>query len=169
MYLDEPREVEPGKVLKVYSELEAKEYVGVWVKSLLSKVKTREFLNQKKYFFMWEVLGDGNSNLIEKKQAQDEYDSHVAPKYVVFYRKPNNNIGDDELVAFTTDLKPDNLNGMDVCVTPANFSWSMFFTHEEEDYYIGPFFIKNKNYKLLNAQNIKNYKSLVAARDKGWI
>lgn len=96
---------------------------------------------------LWEKMaGD-----FYQKEAQEEYERHVAPSYYIM----EDNFGETEKVIYVSRVKPiKNSHGTEVHIFPKNFAWCMTYSHE--DGYLTPIFSKHVSYEKLEKMNIKS-------------
>lgn len=154
-------ELESGNVLKVFNNKETFAIHKKWINTF---AKDRDGVSLGQY--KWHIFCADRYKNIEGSRANDEYESHIAERYIV--------ISDGKDNAFMVDEKPMNLIYQDVYVFPENFAWTMAFTHEEG--WLGPYFAKHKNYAKLNEENIKHLKAkqeklkqIEIAKQNGWM
>ncbi len=149
-------ELDPGKILSIFDKAETRSIEEKWLKIFC---KNKVGLSTKRY--KWHIFcGEGYPSL-EGDDAQKQYESHFAEKYIVMSNYKDN--------ALLTDKRPSNLNYDDVYVFPENYAWTMAFTHEEG--WMGPYFAKHKNYPVLEKENQKRLvklRQIQNARKQGW-
>ncbi|WP_164503541.1 DUF4275 family protein [Pleionea sediminis] len=153
--------VEPGKVIRVYNEAETREIEANWIRVYC---KDKSGANIKAYH--WHIFSFKKYLAVEGEEAEKEYLSRLEPEYIIL---PN----DGELAIVTNEL-PKSCSLSDYLVFPKNMSWTMARTHEEG--WLGPYFAKHKNYKILDRENkskrealLKKHKEIQNAKLKGWM
>ncbi|VAX38267.1 hypothetical protein MNBD_UNCLBAC01-2041 [hydrothermal vent metagenome] len=111
--------------------------------------------------FKWHVFSNKSYKSIEGEKALKEYNNKVSR---IFYVIPEIKIWPKEKAFMCKNLPPSELATKlkDFYVFPKNLAWSMAFTHEHR--WLGPYFAKHKNFKILNMKNIQS----VEAIDRGW-
>jgi len=96
--------------------------------------------------YLWDEIQSDCQN----HDALAAYEAHFAQSY---YLMPDN-FGEFNKEIFVSRIKPSgNPRRFDFHVFPINFAWSVAFTHE--DGWIGPKFLKHKDYAVLNKNNKK--------------
>jgi len=134
-----PVTVHPGRILRRLSEHEVAESVERWLDCF---GVNRAGVNTDA--FMWHVFSFERFPSVQGVAAQEQYQLHEAPEYIV--------VSNDRDEGFTTDVRPTDCSLADWLVFPQNLAWTMAFTHE--DGWLGPFFALNPRFKSLNAQNL---------------
>ncbi len=148
---------QPEDVL-YFSQDEVAALVKQWIDVFaISKVG----VNTKAY--LWHIFSSSRYPSLSGNEAIMEYEKQVASEYIV--------LSNDRKSAFATKNKP--LSSFvfysDYYVFPANFAWTMAFTHE--DGWLGPYFARHVDYVKLNQFNIEKIHKLQQieqARLKGW-
>ena len=155
--MESPIDCVPGKILKIYVKKDMWIFEKLWMSTFC---KNKQGLNTKSY--KWHIFsGDGHPSTTGEK-ALNEYQSQVAPEFIVM-------ANDDEL-AVATDELPQSCNLSDFYVFPKNMAWTMAFTHE--DGWLGPYFAKHPDYEYLNSENIRiieKNRQIEMAKSKGWL
>ncbi len=149
-------EIKSGKLLKIFSKDECRQIDKHWMKVFC---QNKQGFNTSS--FKWHIFSGGDYPALESEAAQKAYEQHDAQKYIVMSNKGKE--------AFLTDKRPENLNCLDCHVFPENLAWTMAFTHEEG--WLGPYFAKNKNYKILEDENenqLEKLRQIEFAKNKGW-
>jgi hypothetical protein len=153
-------EVGPGRILRRFTELEARQILGDWI-----TVYAKNAHGANIESFLWHAFSSGAFPSVCRQEAELRYAEQVASEVVV--------LSNDGGSALLTDSLPSTCNVSDYMVFPRNLAWSMAFTHE--DGWLGPYFAKHQRYDSLVAENVKGSrdakrKALEAERAKreGW-
>ncbi|UXH78637.1 DUF4275 family protein [Roseateles amylovorans] len=150
--------VEPGSVLRTFTEAEAAALTEDWLGVFRPN---REGSNVRRY--LWHVFGGLGDNYASCSgdAALAAYAQREAPEYLV--------LSNDRRLAFATDRRPERIALSDCLVFPPNFAWTMAFTHE--DGWLGPFFATHPDGARLDAANlaqIRKRREVAMAKAKGW-
>lgn len=153
-------EVEPGHILRRFTEDEALKLVEQWVGTY---AQNAQGANLKAY--LWHTFSFGAYPSVCKHEAELLYKQQVATEVIV--------LSNDRLSALLTDALPTKCDVMDYLVFPSNFAWSMAFTHE--DGWLGPYFAKHENYDALVLQDLERARAqhrkaqeIERAKREGW-
>jgi hypothetical protein len=154
-------EVEPGRLLRRFSEDEALKLVDQWVGIY---AQNAQGANLKAY--LWHTFSFGAYPSVCKREAELLYEQQIATEVVV--------LSNDRRSALLTDALPTKCDVMDYLVFPTNFAWSMAFTHE--DGWLGPYFAKHANYDALVQQDRERAQAqrrkeqeIERAKREGWL
>jgi len=146
----------PESLIRTYTKPEAAELAAQWLDVFGKKrrgMKTNDYL--------WHVFSGDRYPSISGAAALAEYDKQAASEYVV--------LSNDRDIAYLVGERPVERLMWDYLVFPANFAWTMAFTHETG--WLGPYFARHPDYERLNAENlarIEKERQASAARSKGW-
>jgi uncharacterized protein DUF4275 len=143
-------------ILRRYTKPEAADLASQWLDVF---GKHRRGMNTKA--FMWHVFSGARYPSLSDAAALAEYEKQVAHKYIV--------LSNERDVAFVLGTRPTDTLMFDYLVFPANFAWTMAFTHETG--WLGPYFARHPDYERLNAANlarIEKQRQADVARSKGW-
>ena len=148
--------VQPGTVVRHATQDEATALAAQWLEAFGAK---RQGVNVRAY--LWHIFSASRYPSLSGAQAMAEYEKQVALEYIV--------LSNDRKTAFVTDALPQSSSLADYYVFPANFAWTMAFTHE--DGWLGPYFARHGDFTALNEFNLERVRKLgqaEAARLKGW-
>jgi len=151
-----PPLVQPGRVLRQYTQDEVDALVVQWLEAFGAE---RHGVNAKAY--LWHIFSGARYPSLSGAEAIAEYEKQIAPEYVV--------LSNDRKAAFVTDILPQSSSLTDYYVCPVNLAWTMAFTHE--DGWLGPYFARHSNFTVLNELNlgkVRKVREAEAARLKGW-
>lgn len=146
----------PASVIRTYTKLEAAALATQWLDVF---GKNRRGMNTKD--FMWHVFSGARYPRLSGAAALAEYDKQVVHEYTVLSNQRD--------VAFVVVDRPAEKLMWDYLVFPANFAWTMAFTHE--DGWLGPYFARHPDYERLTAANlarVEKEREAAVARSKGW-
>lgn len=132
-------DIQPGQVLKRYSEQESTAMADAWMK--VFGQKPAPHLNQH----MWHVFSYAVYPSQDHQAALDAYSQVESPAYCI--------LANDRKQALLTDRKPTSCTLSDYYVFPENLAWTMAFTHE--DGWLGPYFARHPRFERLNAENVQ--------------
>jgi len=142
-------EVEPGRVLRRFTEDEAVDLSEQWI-----GVFGRQAQDANLKAYLWHTFSFGAYPSVRGHEAELQYRQQVAPEFVV--------LSNDRHSALLTDVLPTRCGFVDdYLVFPTNFAWTMAYTHE--DGWLGPYFAKHTAYDSLVAHAKK---SALAAQRK---
>lgn len=150
-------EVEPGKLLRVYSREETANFAKQWMEVF---GKDKHGINTKAY--MWHIFGFEKYPSISGVKAVEKYKQQVAHEYIV--------LANDRVHAIATDALPETGNASDYYVFPSNLAWTMAMTHE--DGWLGPYFAVHLHYDALHKKNldqIRKKQEIENAKRRGWL
>jgi hypothetical protein len=154
-------EVEPGRLLRRFTEGEALKLADQWIDIY---AQNSQGANLKAY--LWHTFSFGAYPSVCKHEAELLYKKQMATEIVV--------LSNDRLSALLTDTLPTKCDVMDYLVFPINFAWSMAFTHE--DGWLGPYFAKHANYDALVLQDLERARAqqrkeqeIERAKREGWL
>lgn len=150
-------DIEESKIVRILDSIESIEIERKWMNIYC---KDSKGVNTRS--FKWHIFSSGRYEALDGKEASDEYEKHIAPKYYVMSNRSHE--------VLITDTLPKRLNFSDCYVFPLNFSWTMAFTHEEG--WLGPYFAKHRDYKILEKEN-ERYRGKLLQKEKairnGWL
>ncbi len=149
--------VEPGNVLRQFSQQEVAGLVERWLKVF---GKNRQGVHASQY--MWHVFSYERYPSVSGAEAERLYEQQAAAEYIV--------LSNERDEGFVTDARPQHCTLRDYYVFPENLAWTMAFTHE--DGWLGPYFARHPRFDELNAENaarIKKARDIEMARSKGWL
>lgn len=149
-------QVQPGSVLRRYSEEEAAGLLAQWLEAFGT---SRRGVNTKAY--LWHIFSADRYPSASGAEALAQYRQQAAPEYIV--------LSNDRKLAFATDSLPEKCSLSDYYVFPSNLAWTMAFTHE--DGWLGPYFARHGNFAKLieaNLAKLQKTREAEAARLKGW-
>jgi hypothetical protein len=138
-------EIGPGEVIRRLTPQESQELCRQWE---LAYPGDREGIHIEQ--FMWHVFSFERYPSISRAAALVEYEKQVAPKYLV--------LANDRREGLMTNLRPTSASVADYLVCPLNWAWTLAFTHEDED--LGPYFAVHRNYRRLQAANVKGMRKV---------
>jgi Domain of unknown function (DUF4275) len=147
--------VEPGSFERSLSVAEIEMWVEQWLSAFPAD---REGIHADEY--LWHIFSYERYPSSAKAEAQADYQSHLAPEYVV--------ISTDRDEGFITTTRPTWCSLRDWLVFPPNLAWTMAFTHEDD--WLGPFFARNSEYAeldLANRNTLLNQSQVSEAARKG--
>jgi hypothetical protein len=154
-------EVEPGRLLRQFTEDEALQFTNQWI-----NVYAQNAQGANLKAFLWHTFSSGAYPSVCKQEAERLYAQQLAAELVV--------LSNDRRSAVLTDALPTKCDVMDFLVFPTNLAWTMAFTHE--DGWLGPYFAKHKNYDALVAQELERVRAqqrkaaeIEHAKQKGWL
>lgn len=154
-------QVEPGRLLRRFTEDEALELTDQWVSVY---AQYAQGANLKAY--LWHTFSFGAYPSVCKREAQLLYEQQVATELVV--------LSNDRRSALLTDALPTQCDVTDYLVFPTSLAWTIAFTHE--DGWLGPYFAKHAAYDALVAQDLerarareRRMKEIERARRGGWL
>lgn len=148
--------IQPGNVLRQFSQHETNALVDAWLEAFGAD---RHGANAKAY--LWHIFSGARYPSLSGAEAISVYEQQIAPEYVV--------LANDRKLAFTTDVLPQESSLMDFYVFPPNLAWTMAFTHEAG--WLGPYFARHSKFTKLNEANLERVRKIheaQAARQKGW-
>jgi hypothetical protein len=148
--------VAENHILRTYTKSEAAVLAAQWLDVF---GKNRRGMNTKD--FLWHVFSGARYPSLSGVAALAEYDKQVAHEYTVLSNRRD--------VAFVVGERPVDKLLSDYLVFPANFAWTMAFTHE--DGWLGPYFARHPDYARLTAENlarVEKERQAAVARSKGW-
>jgi hypothetical protein len=131
--------IEPGRLLREYTPVEAAALAAQW----LAVFGANGFGSGSREY-LWHVFSFAAFPVLSLKEARDQYELETCAEYIV--------LSDDKDVAFLTDQRPTASSLSDWFVFPPNLAWTMAFTHE--DGWLGPYFARHPQYAALNAKNL---------------
>jgi len=155
MKFPRPTDDLPESVIRIYTP-EAADLAVQWLDVF---GKNRRGMNTKD--FLWHVFSGARYPCLSGVAALAEYDKQVAHEYTVLSNQRD--------VAFVVSERPADKLMWDYLVFPANFAWTLAFTHE--DGWLGPYFAQHPDYERLNAANLarlEKEQQAAIARLKGW-
>lgn len=154
-------EVEPGQILRRFTEDEALQLVDQWIGVY---ARNAQGANLKAY--LWHTFSFGVYPSVCKREAELLYAQQIATEIVV--------LSNDRMSALLTDALPKKCDVMDYLVFPTSLAWSMAFTHE--DGWLGPYFAKHPNYEALVLQDLERARAqhrkaqeIERSRREGWL
>jgi hypothetical protein len=146
----------PESVIRTYTKPEATDLAAQWLDVY---GKNRRGMSTKDY--LWHVFSGARYPSLSGAAALAEYDRQVVHEYSVLSNQRD--------VAFVVRDRPADKLMRDYLVFPANFAWTMAFTHE--DGWLGPYFARHPDYARLTAANlarVEKEREAAVARSKGW-
>lgn len=151
-------EVEPGQVLRTFSETEALALAKAWLHAY------RPHGGPSVRHYLWHVFGATFPSYpaLFGDEARIAYAQQEAMEYFVLHN--------NQREGFVTDQRPIHVDLADCVVFPPNLAWTMAFTHE--DGWIGPIFARHRDWERLNATNlaqIRKRQAIEVARKNGWV
>ncbi|WP_313920215.1 DUF4275 family protein [Tahibacter sp.] len=126
-------------ILRTYTKSEAAALAAQWLDVF---GKNRRGVNTKD--FLWHVFSGARYPSLSGVAALAEYDKQVVHEYTV--------VSNERDVAFVISERPADKLMWDYLVFPANFAWTMAFTHEAG--WLGPYFARHPDYARLTAANL---------------
>ena len=154
-------EVNPGKVLRVYTKKETWAFEKEWMQTYC---KDKQGANTNAY--KWHIFSFEKYPALSGEKALKKYMQQTAIEYIV--------LSNESDLAIATDKLPTKCNIADYYIFPKNMAWTMAFTHE--DGWLGPYFATHKSYKHLNMQNEeqmqkveKKKNEIEIAKKNGWL
>lgn len=153
-------EVEPGQVLRRFTEAQAREWARQWI-----GVYAQDAFGANIKAYLWHTFSFEKYPSVCKNDAEVRYRQQTATEIVV--------LSNDRRSALLTDALPAKCDRMDYCVFPTNLAWTMAFTHE--DGWLGPYFATHPDYKALVAQDVERHRArrrkaeeVERAKREGW-
>jgi len=148
--------ISPGKVVEVFADDDARLIIQKWIDIFARNRKGCCIKN-----FKWYIFSGGYYESEDGDDALSAYSKHIADRYFV--------INNSEALVFVTDIRPNRVSLSDYYICPPNMAWTMAFTHEDD--WLGPYFAKHPDYKILELENQRyrrKLKEIEEAKCKGW-